>query len=183
MKINKIQIVNDKLTITLDSSAQSITKVYIDTLLNDKNKYSVEDSEHDWVITDFTTSENSILIDFKELYPELDTSAFTVYINGVLGFYYDEKEIYYKEIELLTTNCSTCLDKEQKERMVLFMLKQQLLEYAVNNNLVEDQISFYRDLARMLKIDYKYSAQNLPCSGLCKGIKKCNCCNGCCSLC
>ena len=29
-----------------------------------------------------------------------------------LGFYYDEKELYNKEICLLTEFCSTCLDKQ-----------------------------------------------------------------------
>lgn len=182
MKILNIQIVNDIITITLDSSAD-INKVYIDTLYNDKNKYSITDEEHDWIITNPNIDENTILIDSKALSPELDTSAFTVLINGVLGFYYDDKELYYKEIQLLTTYCSTCLDKEQKERMVLFTLKQQLLQYAIDNELIEDQISFYRDIARMLGIDYKYDAQNLPCSGICKGIKKCNCCNGYCTIC
>lgn len=184
MKITNIKLVNGIITITLDSSA-SVDKVYIDTLDNDKNKYSSVDSEHTYVIDDPDTHSNTIQIDSKTLSPELDTSAFTVLINGVLGFYYDDKELYYKEVELLTTYCSTCLDKWQKEAMVVFMLKKQLLDYAIANNLVEDQISYYIDLARMLRIDVKFNAQSIPvhCSGECKGLKKGCCCNGCCSLC
>lgn len=174
---------NGVISIKLDSSA-SVSKVYIDTLYNGKNKYSIVDEEHDWVIENPNIDVDTILIDSKTLSPELDTSAFTVYINGVLGFYFDEEELYYREIDLLTTYCSTCLDKEQKERMVLYTLKQQLLQYAVANELVEDQIQFYRDLARMLGIDYRYNAQSIECSGKCVGVKKCyNCCNGFCSIC
>ena len=56
------------------------------------------------------------------------------------------------------------------------------MQYAIENNLVEDQINYYIDLARMLNIDFKYNARlNCLCSGKCKRVVKC--CNGCCSIC
>lgn len=180
MKIIGINIVEDNIVITLDESATSITKVYIDNLYNDKNKYATDDEKHDHVIENPIINENSIQINSKALSPELDTSAFTVLINGVLGFYYDDRELYYREVDLLTTYCSTCLDKQQKERMVLFMVKKELLEYAIKHDLVEDQISYYRDLARMLGIDIQYNVSGM-CSGKCKRVIKC--CNGFCALC
>lgn len=183
MKMIDIKLIDNMINITVDASL-STSKVYIDTLDNYKNRYSSVDDDHTYVIAFPKASEKTIQIDSKELSPELDTSAFTVLIDGVLGFYYDDKELYYKEVELLTTYCSTCLDKEQKEGMVLFVLKKKLLDYAIENDLVEDQIAHYIDLARMLRIDTKFNAQSIPvqCSGNCVGLKK-NCCNGYCSLC
>lgn len=179
MKIKNIEIDDRGIVITLDESVQA-SKVYIDSLCNDKYKYSAEDSEHTYVVENPSIIENTILIDFKLLSPELDTSAFTVLINGTLGFYYDDKELYYREIELLTSYCSTCLDQHQKERMVLFTVKKSLLDYAIQNDIIEEAIAYYNDLARMLNIDYKYNV-GAGCSGRCKRVVKCS--NGICSLC
>lgn len=179
MNIQNITLVDGIITITLDTSA-TVSKVYIDNLYNSKNKYSNTDDEHTYVVVDPKVTGNTIQIDSKDFDPELDTSAFTVLINGTLGFYYDDKEIYYKEVNLLTSYCSTCLDKQQKERMVLFTLKYQLLQYAIEHNMVEDQIEYYRDLARMLNIDLESNIKGM-CSGQCKRLV--SCCNGCCPIC
>lgn len=180
MKIQQITLADNIITIKLDQ-ATVVSKVWIDTLDNIDNLYNEDDKKHSYSITQGGTSVNSIQIDSETLSPELDTSAFVVTINGVQGFYYDDKELYYREIELLTNFCSTCLDRHQEERMVLFMTKYHLLQYAVANNLIEDQINYYIDLARMLNIDFKFNAKKAMCSGNCKRIVKC--CNGCCSLC
>ena len=176
--VMKVELKDNIITITLDSAA-SVSKVYIDTLDNYENAYSNEDDKHSYVVTSPNVSENTIQINSKTLSPELDTSAFLVTVNGSKGFYYDDKELYYKEVGLLTEYCSTCLDQYQKERMVLFMTKYNLLEYAVANNLIEDQVEYYMDLARMLGIDYKYNAK--PTQYSCNRIVKC--CNNCCCLC
>lgn len=181
MKIANITIEENNIVITLDAATE-VTKVYIDTLDNDANKYSATDSEHIWTIADFTMEGSKITIDYTVLDPELDKSAFTVLINNVLGFYYDEKELYNKEICLLTEFCSTCLDKAEKEREVLFVIKYELMKYAKDNELIEDQISTYRDLARMLNIDTKLNAR-IPNNCRCNNRKGCKCCNGCCSIC
>lgn len=179
--IMKIELKDNIITITLDS-ATSVSKVWIDTLDNYDNMYSAEDEKHSYVIESPQVSGNTIQIDSETLSPELDTSAFLVTVNGSMGFYYDEKELYYKEIDLLTNFCSTCLDKHQKERMVVFMTRYHLFQYAVENNLIEDQVDHYIDLARMLGIDFKYNAKlNCLCSGKCKRVVKC--CNGYCALC
>lgn len=179
--IMKIELKDNIITITLDSAA-SVSKVWIDTLDNYDNMYSAEDEKHSYVIESPQVSRNTIQIDSETLSPELDTSAFLVTVNGSMGFYYDQKELYYKEIDLLTNFCSTCLDKHQKERMVLFMTKYHLFQYATENGLIEDQVDYYIDLARMLGIDFKYNARlNCLCSGKCKRVVKC--CNGFCALC
>lgn len=178
MKITNISLVNNTLTITLDSTTE-VSKVYIDELGNAKGRYSAVDSDHTWAVTGFTNQGNTITIDISNLEPELDKSAFTILINNVLGFYYDEKELYNKEICLLTEFCSTCLDKQQKEREILFVIKYELMKYAKEHELIEDQIAVYTDLARMLNIDVKLNALNIR---NCKCIGK-KCCNGCCPIC
>ena len=174
----KIEMKDSTIVITLDSAA-SVSKVWIDTLDNYENMYSAEDDKHSYVVNSPSVSGTTIQINSETLSPELDTSAFLVTINSSTGFYYDEKELYYKEIDLLTNFCSTCLDKHQKERMVLFMAKYHLLQYAEQNGLVEDQIDYYIDLARMLNIDFKYNAK--PVCNQCNKIIKC--CSNYCAIC
>ena len=179
--IMKIEMKDSTIVITLDSAA-SVSKVWIDTLDNYENMYSAEDDKHSYVVNSPSVSGTTVQINSETLSPELDTSAFLVTINGSTGFYYDEKELYYKEIDLLTNFCSTCLDKHQKERMVLFMTKYHLFQYAIANNLLEDQVNYYIDLARMLGIDFKYNAKlNTLYCGRCNKVIKC--CNGYCALC
>ena len=171
--ITNVTIVDNQLTITSDTT---LSKVYIDHLGNLDNLYSTTDDDHTYVLQ---ASSTSLTVDLTTLEPELDRSAFVVSDGSNRYFYYDEVELYQKEICLLTEFCSTCLDKEQKEREVLFMMKHELLKYAVANNLFEDQIAIYQDIARMLGIDLKYNAV-LPCN--CRCGKK-QCINGCCSIC
>lgn len=175
--IDNITLIGDVLNIELDSG-DNITTVYIDSLDNQHNRYSSNPDDHTWAV-EVTAYDNPININLAELEPKIDRSAFTVLVDGELGFYYDEKELYNKEICLLTEFCSTCLDKQQKEREVLFVIKYELMKYAKENGLIEDQIAIYTDLARMLNIDVKLNAQNI-CNCRCIGKK---CCNGCCPIC
>lgn len=62
MKIINTKIENDTLTITLDS-ASSVTKVYLDKVLNKKNMYSENDDDHNYVIVSPNVSDNTITID------------------------------------------------------------------------------------------------------------------------
>lgn len=174
-----ISVNDNKLTIICDKAA---TKVYIDSVCNSANVYSMEDDKHDHSFKDLKDLDTSNKFEYEINLPEgLDMSAFTVTANysesSEAALYYDTKELYYKEVNLLTEYCNTCLDKQQKEKLVLFILKQQLFQYAIENNLIDDQIAYYKDLARMLKIEVKSNMQNiLPCA-------KCACTNGVCSLC
>lgn len=120
-----ITIKDGIISITVNSGI--VDKLYIDTLDNVKNMYSDNDNDHSYTVTDFERSSNTITVDSTALSPELDTSAFIITVGALQGFYYDDKELYNKEIEVLTEYCSTCLDKHQKERMVLFMVKYNLL--------------------------------------------------------
>ena len=176
MNITNITLTDSTITIVVDESVSTGDKIYLDTVDNYSNRYSDNDENHTWVVTGKTGT--TITIQLTDLEPELDTSAFTVTIKGVLGFYYDLEELYHKEVSLYTSFCNTCLDKEQKERIALFMLKYNLLDYATENNLVEDQVEHYRDLARMLGVDTSNNAQII-----CPTCTNCKCKNGVCALC
>lgn len=183
MKITDINILDNTIKVTIqDIESAEITKVYIDSIYNYNNIFSSKDEDHTFTIDQFSTLDNSIQIDLSSN-EDIDTSAFIVTINGESAFYFDKQELYYKQIELLTEHCSTCLDKEQKEKIVLFILKYQLLQYAISNNLLEDQINYYKDIARMLKIDVISNKQNI--NKVCNQSKSIcrSCCNGMCSLC
>lgn len=179
MKITDINIVNNNIVVSVDNT-ENISIVYIDSIYNYDKIFSVNDDDHTYTITQFNIVDNTIQIDLQSN-EDIDTSAFVVTINGISKFYFDKKELYYKSIDLLTEYCSTCLDKEQKEKLLLFILKDELLQYAISNDILEDQVNIYRDIARLLKIDVISNKQNI--------IKKCNhskcktCCNSMCSLC
>ena len=179
MKITDINIVNNNIVVSVDNT-ENISIIYIDSIYNYDKIFSINNDDHTYTITQFNIVDNTIQIDLQSN-EDIDTSAFIVTINGISKFYFDKKELYYKSIDLLTEYCSTCLDKEQKEKLLLFILKDELLQYAISNDILEDQVNIYRDIARLLKIDVISNKQNI--------IKKCNhskyktCCNGMCSLC
>lgn len=179
MKITDINIVNNNIVVSVDNT-ENISIIYIDSIYNYDKIFSINNDDHTYTITQFNIVDNTIQIDLQSN-ADIDTSAFIVTINGISKFYFDKKELYYKSIDLLTEYCSTCLDKEQKEKLLLFILKDELLQYAISNDILEDQVNIYKDIARLLKIDVISNKQNI--------IKKCNhskcktCCNGMCSLC
>lgn len=77
MKIINTKIENNILTITLDS-ASSVTKVYLDSILNKKNMYSNNDGDHNYVIDSPSISDNVITINIKEY----DATSFIVSVVG-----------------------------------------------------------------------------------------------------
>lgn len=86
----------------------------------------------------------------------------------------DKKNIYIELVNLLTTYCNTCLDKHQKEKILLCAFRLELIEYAEANGQETEEL--WEDIARTLdiKLDGNVSINR---------IKKCNCSNGVCSLC
>ena len=166
-------------------SAMNVTAVYVDNLDNFKNAYSAVVTNHTQATVKEFGSVTQINIPFEE---GTSTSAFTVTIStadGVqeVGFYYDKDQLYYAEIDVLTNHCNTCLDKQQKERMALFILKKDLLEYAEQNNMIDNAVNFYIDLDRMLnlsKLSRSVDTYNTVIRG-CNKQCKC-CCNGSCAI-
>mgnify|MGYP000050383643 FL=1 len=54
MKIINTTLNNDTITITLDAKA-NVHKIYLDSIINQKNMYSDEDDKHTHVISNFVT--------------------------------------------------------------------------------------------------------------------------------
>ena len=194
MKITGITIVKHNIVVELDTkipdSVDSNLYLYIDTLNNYSNRSSVNPDKHSYRLlvlgTDYSSDVKideqrlSIVIDSNKL-ENMCMSAFIATIDNSSQFFFNQADIYYKEVELLCKNCSTCLDDQQIDRMILFLLKQDLLSYAINNNLIDDAVQYYTDIARMLNIclDTKTTFYNNHDSFACN--KTCR--NGVCSLC
>lgn len=101
-------------------------------------------------------------------------------MNTIEDIIIDPKELYYKKINMLTSFCDTCLDKHQKEKIIMCMFKSQLLDYALDNNLTEDAQQYYKDLDRLLEISTSKTCctnSNLITSNTCS-----TCVNGYCAL-
>ena len=205
MKIIGINIENGILSINLDTklpeTVQEDLYLYIDTLDNYSNRNSAIPSDHSYSVllmneegdqVELTEGRSIIYLDIDSFDPKMVLSAFTVTIEDSVAFYYDTEELYYKQIDLLCNHCSTCLDDQQKDRIMLFMLKYSLLQYAVEHDIIDDQVQYYKDIARMLNINTNHSVFNdghYDCSKCCKSGNKtfctscCNCKNGVYSLC
>lgn len=87
----------------------------------------------------------------------------------------DKKNIYNELVNLLTTYCNTCLDKHQKEKILLCAFKLELINFAEENN-YDDIDELWESIARTLGVTLG-SEHNTT------SIKKCNCSNGVCSIC
>lgn len=194
MKIIGITLVKHNIVVELDTkipdSVDSNLYLYIDTLNNYTNRSSVNPDKHSYKVlvlgTDYSSEVQidnqrlSIVIDSTKL-ENFCMSAFIATIDNSSQFFFNQADIYYKEVELLCKSCSTCLDDQQMDRMVLFLLKQDLLSYAINNNLIDDAVQYYTDLDRMLNICLDTNTKfynNHDCFACNK-----TCRNGICSLC
>lgn len=194
MKITGITIVKHNIVVELDTkipdSVDSNLYLYIDTLNNYTNRSSVNPDKHSYKVlvlgTDYSSEVQidnqrlSIVIDSTKL-ENFCMSAFIATIDNSSQFFFNQADIYYKEVELLCKSCSTCLDDQQMDRIVLFLLKQDLLSYTINNNLIDDAVQHYTDLARMLNICLDTNTKfynNHDCFACNK-----TCRNGICSLC
>jgi len=86
----------------------------------------------------------------------------------------DKKNIYTELVNLLTLNCNTCLDKSQREKVLLCAFKLELIEYSEAND-YGDADELWESIARTLGIKLNSTVYS--------SIKKCNCENGVCTLC
>lgn len=87
----------------------------------------------------------------------------------------DKKNIYNELVNLLTLYCDTCVDKHQKEKILLCAFKLELIEYAESMS-VDDADMLWESIARTLGMQWD--------SDTYVGVSdKCNCKNGVCTLC
>lgn len=86
----------------------------------------------------------------------------------------NKKNIYNELVNLLTSYCDTCMDKHQKEKILLCAFKLELIEYAETNGYDSNEMweSIARTLGMKLDGTVYVSTSN-----------KCNCKNGVCTLC
>ena len=148
MKITKATIENNNLIITLDNS-NNVTKVYLDSVTNAQNIYSEDDSEHTHVITDNLGNSSTFTLDISAI----KDNAFIVTViaeSKAVALAIDYKELYYSKVHMLTNFCDTCMNKCQKEKIIMVELRSNLLDYAVSNGMTDDAIKHYIDLDRIL---------------------------------
>ena len=87
----------------------------------------------------------------------------------------DKKNIYNELVNLLTIYCNTCMDKHQKEKILLCAFKLELIQYAEeNDNSATDEL--WESIARTL-------GMKLDSTTYVSTSDKYNCKNGVCSLC
>lgn len=234
MKIINLNLVDNTLTLEIEGSISEY-KVYLDTLDNRENIYSLNDEDHaittvfpeiepeepivpdvpengEDVETPDTTTEpdpeqpednpteeeiddtdqSEEVLAISEIIEnantvititDLEETAYIVTIiadETVRELVYDKNNLYHNAVSLLTSFCNTCLDKHQKEKIMLYGLKSQLFDYAMVNDLLEDSISYYTDICRLLGIPTgKTCCKNSRATNC---IKCRTCVNGCCSL-
>lgn len=148
MKITKATIENNNLIITLDSS-NNVTKMYLDSVTNSQNIYSEDDSEHTHTITDSLGNNSTFTLDISAI----KDNAFIVTViaeSKATALAIDDKELYYSKVRMLTNFCDTCMNKCQKEKIIMVELRSNLLDYAVSNGMTDDAIRHYIDLDRIL---------------------------------
>lgn len=137
-----------------------------------------DQSEEVVIISENVENTNTIIT-----FTDLEETAYIVTVitdETVRELVYDKNNLYHSTVSLLTSFCNTCLDKHQKEKIMLYGLKSQLFDYAMVNDLLEDSISYYTDICRLLDIPTgKTCCKNSRATNC---IKCRTCVNGCCSL-
>lgn len=148
MKITKATITDNTLVITLDSS-YDVSKVYLDLINDCANMYSDQDEEHFHVITENLGNKSSFNIDISAIKDKAYIIT-VVSTEKVIALAIDDKQLYYDKIHMITNFCNTCMNKCQKEKIIMTELRSNLLDYALQNDLTEDAIKHYIDLDRIL---------------------------------
>ena len=194
-------------TLTLELSSNEYSKIYLDTIDNKCNIYSEKDELHSLVINNEIVEEDPVDPEEPGDGPEQEDPEVTpvnenieetptanvievknlsdaIYIvtvvseTNTVNIAIDKKALYLGKVNLLTMFCDTCLDKHQKEKIVLCDFKSQLLEYALANNLIGDAIDLCYGISKLLGLKKSYSNCRVS------RISNCSICkNGYCQLC
>ena len=81
------------------------------------------------------------------------------------------------EIRKLHTHCSTCLDDETMQNIMLVVFKRQLLEYALASGYYRDALQLYVDICRLLEISIRPKCDSMTCCNNCILTQKNDCLN------
>ena len=180
MKIINARLDDTQFVIEIDNLGE-FTKVYIDTIDNRDNMFSKEDYLHSYVFTkdQVTINEQNIIIT-SDQFKAMPTNGIVSIVDkkglSDTKFIINEGQLYLAKVNLLDTYCSTCLDKHQKENILMCEFKSNLLDYALKNNLIEAATDYYTDLCRLLNITEQH------CCAANNRFRCRTCVNGCCSL-
>lgn len=162
-KLTNIQIDGNKLTFKIETEVDLSNygkEVYIDEVWNLKN--ILEDSPiHNISFSENITvdSENNVTVTNDDIL-ELDWNMKYVTLRCFTeqeeihfhGIYYNPSIVYMAEIRKLHTHCSTCLDDQTMQNIMLVVFKRQLLEYALASDYYRDALQLYVDICRLLEI-------------------------------
>lgn len=192
---------NGKLTFILHTQDEfasgDLTTMYIDECYNYNNIYEEDEELHSYVLHH---TDNNVIFTFGSardadtewLIPvTVQAPIFKQMLNTMKhiwlfdreptnnsniegqGIYYDYTFIYECEMKKLNSYCSTCLDDQQMQRIMLITFKKQLLDLAIASKDLVNEMKIYSELMRLLDVS----------------INRVNCCttskcsNGVCSLC
>lgn len=139
-----------------------------------------EEDDNSAEVIPTVASEDTTVSNIIEI-KDLSEAIYVVTIIGqeqTVAVAIDENAVYLAKINLVTSYCNTCLDKQQKEMIIMCDFKSQLLDYAVSNNYIDDTIQLCYELSKILKLNTHYTH--------CKNNKTNNCVmckNGYCQLC
>lgn len=215
-KLINVKIENSQLTFTVDTQIDLNNysmKVYIDEVSNIKN-ILLDNTEHNICIDDFITIDdnNNVTVINQDVLLPLDRNMkyITLYCYSYQtgdefqfnGIYYTPEIIYDAEIRKLNSHCSTCLDDQMMQTLMLVVFKRQLLEYAINTDHFKDALQLYIDLCRLLDVSVKSNCNCVCNNGILTQTGNCintecseclhlekdrsssctTCINGCCTL-
>lgn len=161
-KLTNIQIDGNKLTFKIETEVDLSNyskEVYIDEVWNLKNIledspiHNISFSENITVDSDnnvTVTNDDILELDWNMKYVTLRcfTDQEEIHFHGI---YYNPSIVYMAEIRKLHTHCSTCLDDQTMQNIMLVVFKRQLLEYALASDYYRDALQLYVDICRLLE--------------------------------
>lgn len=179
-RLTNIQIINDQLTFTVDTDINLSgydMEVHIDEVYDLQNILKDSPFHTTSLYTDITIDQDNkvtvtnadeiLALDWNMKYITLVCSngSEEIHFHGV---YYNPEVIYAAEIRKLHVKCSTCLDDETMQNIMMIVFKRQLLEYAIQGGHFKDAMQLYLDICRLLEISVGCGKCKKDCS--CRGI-------------
>ena len=160
-KLTNIQIDGDKLTFKIETEVDlsSYSKeVYIDEVWNLKNIledspiHNISFSENITVDSDnnvTVTNDDILELDWNMKYVTLRcfTEQEEIHFHGI---YYNPSIVYMAEIRKLHTHCSTCLDDQTMQNIMLVVFKRQLLQHPITIAMLYNYMQISVDYLRYL---------------------------------
>lgn len=156
MKITNIELLGNHQTIRISYEGtlnQNNLKVWIDDFFNYNNLESTENEAHSTTITDCVVANNTITIEAPGELHGLFYVTTTDTTNKDTAALYNDDNIYYRKVQLVTNNCDSCLSQAKMDAICALMFREQLFYKAMELNKLADVDKHYREMLRILKVD------------------------------